>query len=61
MKVKIPQGLQDGEKITLKDEGFYLVNSQNKGDHIITVKVVIPKSLTNEQRSIYQKLKELAK
>jgi molecular chaperone DnaJ len=45
-KIKIPQGLQDGDKITLKNEGFYLVNSNNKGDYIITVKIIIPKSLT---------------
>jgi DnaJ-class molecular chaperone len=57
--VKIPQGLQDGEKITLKSEGFHLVNSSSKGDHILTVKIDIPKSLTSEQRSLYEKLRAI--
>lgn len=58
-KVKIPQGLQDGEKVTLKEEGFYLVNTNNKGDHIFTIKIDIPKSLSAEQRSLYEKLRAI--
>jgi DnaJ-class molecular chaperone len=45
----------------MKEEGFYLVNTNNKGDHIITVRVEIPKSLTAEQRSLYEKLRAIGK
>ena len=45
-KVKVPQGIQSGQTITLKNEGFYLVNSSSKGDHILTVTVSVPKQLS---------------
>lgn len=60
-RVTIPQGLQDGEKITLREEGFYLVNTNNRGDHILTIRIDIPKSLTAEQRSLYEKLRAIGK
>lgn len=30
-----------------------MVNSQNKGDHILNVKIQIPKSLSVEERTFY--------
>lgn len=59
--VKIPQGTQPGDKITVKNEGFYSVNSSSKGDFILTVKIAVPKELTAEQRSIYEKLRAIGK
>lgn len=38
-----------------------MVNSNNKGDHIITVKIVIPKTISNEEQSLYKKLQEISK
>jgi len=52
-KVTIHQGIQPLEKIILKNEGFYLINSNSRGDHIITIKIAIPKTLSSEQRSLY--------
>ena len=36
-----------------------MVNSLNRGDHILNVKIVIPKTLTVEERTFYEKLKQL--
>lgn len=41
--VRVPAGIQSGQTVTLSGEGFHMVNSSNKGDHIITVKIEIPK------------------
>lgn len=60
-KIKIPAASQHGDKITVKDEGFYMVNSSNKGDHIITLKIAIPKSVTAEERVLYEKIRQIAK
>lgn len=46
--VKVPQGIQSGQTITLKNEGFHLVNSSSKGDHILTVTISVPKQLSAE-------------
>jgi molecular chaperone DnaJ len=45
-KVKIPPGTQNEEKIKVNREGFYKLNSTEKGNMIITVKVKLPKSVT---------------
>lgn len=45
-KVKIPSGTQNDEKIKINREGFYKLNSTEKGNMIITVKVKLPKSIT---------------
>ena len=58
--VSIPKGIQSGETVMLKNEGFYLVNKNTKGDHLITVTVEIPKKLTEEERSLYEKIKNMA-
>lgn len=36
-------GIQSGETISLKGEGFYMVNTNNKGDHLLTVSIEVPK------------------
>lgn len=59
--VKVPPGIQSGQTISLSGEGFYMVNSSNKGDHILTVKIEIPKQLSAEERELYEKLRGLSK
>lgn len=51
--INILQGVQPGEKITLSGEGFRFMNSNKKGDHIITVKIVVPKHISSQEKSIY--------
>ena len=59
--VTVPQGIQSGQTITLKNEGFYLVNSSSKGDHILTVTVSVPKQLSEKERALYEKIRSLGK
>lgn len=59
--MKVPSGIQNGQTISLKGEGFYMVNSSNKGDHIVTVKIEIPKKISSEERALYEKIKALGK
>ena len=60
-KVKIPAGIQGGQTLNLAGEGFYMVNSNNKGDHILTVNIEIPKELSSEERDLYEKIREMKK
>jgi molecular chaperone DnaJ len=59
--VTVPPGTQPNQKITVKNEGFYMLNSNSRGDHIFTAKIAVPKELSEEQRSLYQKLREIGK
>ncbi|GKQ42623.1 chaperone protein DnaJ [Companilactobacillus sp. RD055328] len=50
VKLKIPSGTQTGTTFKLREKGAPRLNSSGKGDHLVTVHVVTPKKLTDEQR-----------
>lgn len=56
-KFKLPEGTQTGTSFTLRQRGVQMLNSQRKGDLIITVVVEVPKNLNSTQK---EKLKEFA-
>ena len=49
--VKVKAGVQSGEQVKLEKEGFYRVNSNLKGNHIVTIKVKVPKEISEEERA----------
>jgi molecular chaperone DnaJ len=57
VKIKIEPGTQSGKILRLKDKGIKDVNSYERGDQLIYVNVWTPKSLSPEERSILEKLK----
>ena len=54
VKLKIPEGTQPGALIRLKGRGVPYVNSKNRGDHYVKVKVVIPKKLRGRQKALLE-------
>lgn len=60
-KVRIPAGSQGGDKIRLNKEGFYRLNSHEKGNQVIVLKVKVPSSLTQKEKELYQQLRQLQK
>ncbi|MGN0963701.1 MAG: DnaJ C-terminal domain-containing protein, partial [Clostridia bacterium] len=52
----IPAGVQSGAKFRMKGKGVKNIKGYGKGDQYVTIKVVTPKNLTNEQRDLLQKL-----
>jgi len=59
-KIYIPQGIQSGEKIRIPGKGY--INGKNsRGDLVAEVKVMVPKKLTDEEKSIFEKLNEISK
>jgi DnaJ-class molecular chaperone len=56
-KVSIPRGTQPFQQIILKNEGFYIINSNERGDQIITIKITIPRILSSEESCLYQKIR----
>lgn len=53
----IPAGCQIGEKITIKNKGFFKAGTKTRGNFIVTVTCDIPKKLSSEAQS---SLKEYA-
>ncbi len=59
---KIPQGVQNGDRITLRGQGVpYLGSDTQKGNHYITIKVNIPKKLSSQEEKLYKELFVLSK
>ena len=56
--LKIPSGTQTGRTFTLQDKGVPFLRRNGRGDQLVTVHVVTPENLTEQQRKL---LKELSK
>jgi len=55
LKIKIPPGSQPGQKMRLRGKGLPRRKGE-PGDLIVTIDVQIPKTLTDEQRRLWQEL-----
>lgn len=58
-KVYIPQGTQSGEKVRIPGKG-YKKASGARGDLVAEIKVMVPKQLTKEEKSMFEKLNEIS-
>ena len=58
--IYIPQGVQSGEKITIPEKGYKDAKG-GRGNLVASVKVMVPKKLTEEEKEVYSKLKEISK
>jgi len=65
VKLKIPLGTSDGQEIRLEGKGVSIVSSNigfnrgsQKGDHIIRIRINIPKHLNKKQKKLLQELEE---
>ncbi|MFA6145716.1 MAG: molecular chaperone DnaJ [Patescibacteria group bacterium] len=56
IKLKVAPGTSSGQEIRLKGRGVVHLNSHGRGDHIVTIKIQIPKSLTRKQKDILETL-----
>lgn len=57
--VLVPQGIQSGETIKIPGKG-YKDSRGGRGDLIANVKVMVPKQLTEEEKEIFSRLKEVS-
>ena len=58
--IYVPEGIQTGEKIRIPNKGYYS-NKGNRGDLVAEVKIVVPKTLSNEEKNIYKELSKISK
>ncbi|MCS7075788.1 MAG: molecular chaperone DnaJ [Bacteroidia bacterium] len=56
-KVKIEPGTQSGKILRIKEGGIPFIQSQQRGDLLIYINVWTPRKLSNEERSILEKLR----
>lgn len=56
--VKVPEGVQHGEKIRLRGLGVPRLQGSGRGDLWVHVNVAVPKKLSREQRKLFEQLRE---
>lgn len=57
VRLKLAPGTQPGTVVRLKDKGLYHKHD-TRGDHLVTIKVAIPKNLTEEQKARFEAFAE---
>ncbi len=59
VKMKIPSGTQTGTVFRLKDKGVPILNSNQRGDEMVKVKILTPEKLNSRQRELFHELAEM--
>ena len=59
VNLKIPAGTQPGTVLRMRNQGVSNVNSNRKGDQLVTVKVEVPTSLSKEQTEVLKAFSKL--
>ncbi|HUU57013.1 MAG TPA: molecular chaperone DnaJ [bacterium] len=57
--IKIPAGSQDGDVVKIKGAGLPRPGTNDVGDQLVTLRVVIPKRLRGRAKKLYQELLSL--
>lgn len=55
-KLKIPPGTQNGKVFRIKGEGITRLHGRGKGDQMVIIRVVTPKSMDANQRRLFEEL-----
>ena len=58
-KMKIPGGTQSGKQFRLKGKGMPIIRSDDYGDLYLETNVIIPESISSEQKNLLEKFKSL--
>lgn len=59
--VRIPAGTSSGRKLRLRGKGMPSGRSEERGDLLAAVKIVIPKDLSDRERELYEQLAAVTK
>lgn len=58
MKYKLPEGIQSGTQIRIRNQGVTHLNSAARGDLYITITVETPTKLSKKEKEILEKFDE---
>lgn len=58
VKMSIPQGVRSGQRFRLANKGYPQENGK-RGDQLVEIQIVTPKTITQEERELYEKLRQI--
>ncbi|NJM63468.1 MAG: J domain-containing protein [Oscillatoriales cyanobacterium RU_3_3] len=59
VKMKLPPGVPSGKRLRLANKG-YPTGKGDRGDQLVEISVEIPKEISDEERELYEKLRQIA-
>src|SRR5437588_316341 len=59
VKVRIPPSAQHGQMVRVRGKGVPHLGSAGRGDQLVYLDVVVPRSLSKEQRRLYEQLRDI--
>ncbi len=58
VKINIPLGVKSGQRLRLANKGY--PNDQGKrGDQLVEIQIVVPRTISSEERELYEKLRQI--
>ncbi|MGL5805640.1 MAG: DnaJ C-terminal domain-containing protein, partial [Xenococcaceae cyanobacterium] len=60
VNMNLPGGVKSGQRFKLAHKG-YPDTTGNRGDQLVEIQIVAPKELSDEEKELYKKLKQLNK
>ncbi|MHA1105368.1 MAG: DnaJ C-terminal domain-containing protein [Promethearchaeota archaeon] len=54
----MPPGTEDSTVLRLKNQGFYKINSEERGNLMVKIKIKVPKRLKRNQKDLLEKLQK---
>ncbi|MHA2393948.1 MAG: J domain-containing protein, partial [Promethearchaeota archaeon] len=57
LNVSIPPGMNDSSVLRLKNQGFYKLNSEQRGNLMVKIRIKVPKKVNKTQKELLEKLK----
>jgi curved DNA-binding protein len=58
VKMKLPPGVFSGQRLRLAGKGYPTGNA-DRGDQLVEIQIVLPKEISEEERELYQKLRQI--
>ncbi|MHA1782115.1 MAG: DnaJ C-terminal domain-containing protein [Promethearchaeota archaeon] len=58
LTVTVPPGTKDNTILRLKNKGFYKLNSNERGNQLIRIKIKVPEFITPRQKELLEELKQ---
>ncbi|MBE9095625.1 DnaJ C-terminal domain-containing protein [Tychonema sp. LEGE 07203] len=58
VKMKLPPGVTSGKRLRMANKGYPTGNG-DRGDQLVEIQVLIPKEISDEERELYEKLREV--
>lgn len=58
VKMTIPSGVRSGQRLRLANKGYPVENGK-RGDQLVEIQIVTPKNISQEERELYEKLRQI--